>query len=531
MERITSSSFNAHIDQYSSYESSVAWSPDSREVAFVAFAKGRNRLIIANTHGKIRDQIDLPGLSGFSNPAWSPDGNTIVVTGIKEGQSDLYAYELHTKKIRALTNDLNADLQASFSPDGKWLVFTRDHANKINSTGHHYTHSLALINMANGELSELDVFSGANNMNPVFAPDGQTIYFLSDHDGFRNLYQYGIGSRELSQLTDFFTGISGITAFAPAISVSRKTGQVMYSYYSNGDYTIYSARPDEFKKITPSATVSQPQAAVLPPVQRAGTDMVQNALLRQAPLSAEQMTTRDLPYQSKFELDYLGNTGVGLQTGGGYGTGLAGGVNGIFSDMLGNHQLFGGLSLNGELVDVAAQTAYLNQKKRLNWGTSLSHIPYLSGAQYLFRDTILDRNQDSVPVLNYSLDLLRTFQDQLSVFASYPFSTIRRVEAGASFARYYYRLDRYTEYYDETGMIFYGNTREKQPVPSGFNLGQGYVALVGDNSFFGVASPLAGHRFRVEAGQFMGAINLTSLNGDYRKYFRFAPITLATRNM
>ena len=82
-KRITRNSFNSHIDQYSSYESSVAWSPDSRKLAIVAFAKGRNRLIIAGSEGKILEELDLPGLDGFSNPSWSGDGQSVVVTGMK----------------------------------------------------------------------------------------------------------------------------------------------------------------------------------------------------------------------------------------------------------------------------------------------------------------------------------------------------------------------------------------------------------------------------------------------------------------
>ena len=57
------------------------------------------------------------------------------------------------------------------------------------------------------------------------------------------------------------------------------------------------------------------------------------------------------------------------------------------------------------------------------------------------------------------------------------------------------------------------------------------MALVGDNSFFGVASPLAGSRFRLEGAQYLGVVNLQNVTADYRKYFRFAPLTLATRNM
>jgi hypothetical protein len=271
-------------------------------------------------------------------------------------------------------------------------------------------------------------------------------------------------------------------------------------------------------------------AANLPPFKRLGTDIVKSNIEGPSFALVAENLFIERPYQPKFKLDYLGNTGVGLSTGSGFGTGLAGGVNGIFSDILGNNQLFGAVSLNGEIYDLGGQFAYLNQKKKINWGVSASHIPYLSGAQRLFLDT-LQFEDTTLEVVNSSIDLLRTFEDQFSFFASHPFSQTRRLEGGTSFARYYYRLDRYSDYYDPVTGFYIGNDKEKLNTPGGFNLAQVYVAFVGDNSNFGVASPLSGHRFRFEAGQYAGIVNLKNITGDYRRYFRAAPFTLATRNL
>ncbi|MFN2457813.1 MAG: DPP IV N-terminal domain-containing protein [Chitinophagaceae bacterium] len=538
LERVTSNSFASHIDEYSSFESSVAWSPDSRQVAFVAFAKGQNKLIIAGAdNGKISRQIDIPGVPAISNPTWSPDGNAIVVTGLVDGQSDLYFYNLSTGNVKRLTNDRYSDLHPSFSPDGKWITFATDR-NSVGSTNiqHHYSHNIAILNLETGAVSNLSFFDGANNLNPVFAADNNAIYFLSDRDGFRNMYSYNIQSKQLNQLTNLFTGITGITMYSPAISASRQTDRIVYTHYSNDNYTIYSAKSTDFNKTTVSEGDVNMQAAVLPPLNRKGNDIVQ-ANLTNTPYEAVAATQlKEVPFKPKFKLDYIGNTGVGVSTGR-FGGGLAGGVNGIFSDILGNNQLFGALSLNGEIYDIGGQFAYINQKSRINWGLAVSHIPYLSGAERLSLDTLTNSDGDSLAVVNYSLDLLRTFEDQLSVFAAYPFSQIRRVEVGGSYARYYYRLDRYSDYYgysnpnDPYSYYFVGNDKTKQPVPEGFSFGQAYVAYVGDNSNFGVASPLSGHRFRFEAGQYLGVVNMSSLLGDYRRYFRMAPVTLATRNM
>lgn len=530
MERVTTTTFGSHIDEYSSFESAVTWSPDSRQLAFIAFAKGRNQLILADADkGKITKEIDVPGVPALSNPTWSPDGSTIVMTGLVDGQSDLYAYNLNNGSVRQLTNDRYSDILPYYSPDGKWIAFSTDRKSiGTANVQHTFTHDIALLNVATGAVTVLDVFSGADNMNPVFAADNNVLYFLSNRDGFRNLYSYDINSRQASQLTNLFTGITGITMFSPAISASRQTDRIAFTHYANDVYTIYSVRAGELPKTAVTDGSINMLAATMPPFNRTGNNIVQQNLVNTPyePISVANLT--EVPFKPKFQLDYIGNTGVGVGVGQ-FGTGLAGGVNGIFSDILGNNQLFGAVSLNGEIYDLGGQFAYLNQKNRINWGAVASHIPYLSGGESLEQAEIPVGN-DTIQGVKYNLDLLRTFEDQMSLFAALPFSQIRRFEAGASFARYYYRLDRYSDYYDPNG-FYLGNSRERLPTPSGFNMGQGYLAYVGDNSNFGVASPLTGHRYRFQAGQYIGAINMTNLSADYRKYFRVAPLTLATRNM
>jgi hypothetical protein len=127
-----------------------------------------------------------------------------------------------------------------------------------------------------------------------------------------------------------------------------------------------------------------------------------------------------------------------------YGNNQGGSINMIFSDMVGNNQLYSSLSLNGQIIDFSGQVAYINQKTKIKWGASLSHIPYLSGNMLYTSDTLnIEVGAEIVPrpVNNIVINYMRLFEDNISFFASYPLSQTRRFEAGMSASWYYYRID------------------------------------------------------------------------------------------
>jgi hypothetical protein len=74
--------------------------------------------------------------------------------------------------------------------------------------------------------------------------------------------------------------------------------------------------------------------------------------------------------------------------------------------------------------------------------------------------------------------------------------------------------------------------RQDLPVPSALNLGQADVALVYDNSLWGVASPLLGQRYRLDVGANVGSLDFITGLADFRKYVMpVRPFTLAVRVM
>ena len=135
---------------------------------------------------------------------------------------------------------------------------------------------------------------------------------------------------------------------------------------------------------TSTGDILAPLPAQLPPVPRpnqapfnrvlgylhdAGTGLV-------TPELAASWPSR--PYRPRLALDYLGQPQVGVSVGGVAGQGgLYGGISGVFSDLLGYHNLYGTVAAQGQLDEFGFQTMYLNQKNRWNWGAVFVGYRYL----------------------------------------------------------------------------------------------------------------------------------------------------------
>ncbi len=543
IKKVSSSTRDGHIDQFDFIESAGTWAPDDKRFAFDVYQNGRSTLIIKDVFkGKTLQRITLPGVPEFNNPVWSPDGKTIVVSGLANGQTDLYAYTLKTKKIQRLTNNRAAEILPAWSADGRYLAFATDQISlERGRTNGVWTMNLAILDLTTGTVEQLDLFPGADNLNPQFDAAGN-LYFLSDRDGFRNLYWYDRTAKKVFQATQIETGISGITPYAPAIAVSGERDRILYTYYAKGNYEIHQAKSADFQLKEVAAESVDLVPAALPPFDPRQRDLVNtNLRLMDNNLRAAASTNpvTSVKYKPGFTLSYIGGSaGVGVATGNssfGTATGLAGGVDMLFDDILGNNQLYAGLALNGELTDAAGQFTYMNQKHRINWGLNLSHIPYRSGAY--FQDTSEARNlttRDGYPYVGWrdSLYINRLFQERVGAFAFFPLSVTKRFEVNASYEYYHQRLDLY-ELYTSIYNPYqaFGSSRQKLAAGSGLNLYSVGAAYVGDNSYFGLTAPLAGWRYRIGFDQYFGAYTFRALLLDGRYYYRLRPVTLAVRGL
>jgi hypothetical protein len=159
-------------------------SPDGKRLVFVQTPYGSNRLVLAwlesdGTTVHPREIVPAEPDVQLSNPRFSPSGKLISVSRFVKGRRDLVLYDLDGKLVQEITRDRAQDIDGTWSPDGRWLVFSSDRTGIYNLFGY---------DTSNGELRQLtNLISGA--YQPCISPDGTTIIYRGySAEGF-DVYQ------------------------------------------------------------------------------------------------------------------------------------------------------------------------------------------------------------------------------------------------------------------------------------------------------------------------------------------------------
>src|SRR6266705_1488615 len=239
--RLVKSTLNSNYESLRFINSAGSFSPDGRYFAIAAKRKDRDDLVILDVKKdeEVR-RIRIP-LNGLTTPSCSPDGKQLVFTGYDGGLSDLFVVNADGSDLHRLTNDKDADLQPAWSPDGKSIAFVTDRGPETDFNQLRFGKMrIALFHLDDGAIELLPHMERGKNINPVWAPDGRSLALVSDRTGISNVYLYDFVDGNLYQLTDVFTGVSGITPLSPCLSWARQADRMAFAYYEDGEYNVYA---------------------------------------------------------------------------------------------------------------------------------------------------------------------------------------------------------------------------------------------------------------------------------------------------
>jgi Tol biopolymer transport system component len=222
IRKLTETAVAPHVDSLQFAYAAGGWDAQGSRFAFGSVNAGRAELSVYDLGaGRVTRRYPLQGVAELFSLSWSPDGRSMVLSGMSNGQTDLFRLEVQGGEVSRLTNDLFADLQPAWSPDGRTIAFSTDRFGSDLSTLAFGPPRLALFDVATGGIREVQGSPGAKHVGPQWAPDGSALFFLSDRGGVPNIYRVALADGRLEQATNLQTGVSGISALSPAFSVAR----------------------------------------------------------------------------------------------------------------------------------------------------------------------------------------------------------------------------------------------------------------------------------------------------------------------
>jgi hypothetical protein len=528
LRRLTSTATDPHYSSLQFIHSAGAWDADSRRIAVATVSAGRPAIAIYDAESGDRVQeIRIAELDEAFNPTWAPDGSALAFTGMSRGLTDLFVYDLGSSTLRQLTRDPYADLQPAWSPDGRRIAFATDRFSSKLDTLAIGSYRLAVVDPQSGQVTQVGAFTAGKNINPQWAPDSRSLYFISDRDGIANLYRTTLEG-SVTQITTISTGLTGITASSPALSVASRAGVAAFSVYDQGNHHVYTL--DVGGLGAPPQEPAGP-AAALPPLDRQRSEVA--AVLDNATfgLPAAGQTYEVTEYKSRLSLEAVGQPSIAVGADR-FGAAIGGGIALFFSDILGDQNLIAAVQVDSGIgsysfKNTAAQVAYLNRSKRWNWGILGGQVPYLSGG---FQSGFAEFNGETV-FIDQTILFRQTERSGAGMLA-YPFSSAQRVEFQGGLSQLSFdQIVRTDAFSIRTGQRVFEDVEETS-IADTLTLATSAAALVYDTSVFGATSPVQGQRYRFEAAPTFGGINFTSVLADYRRYFMPASFyTIAGRLM
>ncbi|MDX2066586.1 MAG: PDZ domain-containing protein [Fimbriimonadaceae bacterium] len=152
----------------------VAWSPDSRTIAYITDERGQEELALHDvTTGKVTLHDLGVGNTEIQSLVWSPDSKRIAFNDFTLNLSIFDVSTQKSTKVDTLLRRGRVTFNATWSPDSAWLTYTKD-----NVAGYGVVHVYDVEKKVATAIT--DGLSDA--ISPVFDRGGRYLYFAASTD-------------------------------------------------------------------------------------------------------------------------------------------------------------------------------------------------------------------------------------------------------------------------------------------------------------------------------------------------------------
>ncbi len=170
-----------YLPQLTSGPSSVAWSPDSKEVVYSMAGTLWRQKIESTEARQITDD------AGYDyQPDWSPDGKSVIYVSYQKDAMELWLLDLASGRSQQLTSGGAVNVEPRWSPDGKRIVFVstsynkRFHIFRADVNDGKLENVVRLTGETKSDLPRYYYSQFDTEISPVWTRDGKEILFISN---------------------------------------------------------------------------------------------------------------------------------------------------------------------------------------------------------------------------------------------------------------------------------------------------------------------------------------------------------------
>jgi Tol biopolymer transport system component len=164
------------------------WSPDGTRIAFRAHRDDDEEVYVMNADGSGQMNLTNNFVSDYS-PAWSPDGAYIAFASnrLNSSGNDIWIMNADGSNATRVTDIPGISEYPTWSPDGSQLAFACTFGRVLPEGVGDF--EICVVNADGTELVQLTDAAGESKL-PAWSPDGNTIAFESNRNGWPTLPDY-----------------------------------------------------------------------------------------------------------------------------------------------------------------------------------------------------------------------------------------------------------------------------------------------------------------------------------------------------
>lgn len=170
-------------------------SPDGKKLVTKVSVGDYSKLVITALDGTQSKDI-TPSDSYNGRAKWAPDASSIAFISDREGNNEVYIYDLGTERTRRLTQNTTSEKYITWAPDGNRLAFTTEYYEE----GKPDWNDVFVYDLVNHTLTQI-TDNTFEDQEIAWSPKGDKIAFHSVRDKGDQIYTMNIDGGDVRQIT------------------------------------------------------------------------------------------------------------------------------------------------------------------------------------------------------------------------------------------------------------------------------------------------------------------------------------------